>query len=374
MKRKINILLIEDNIDDVNIMKDMFTDITSDKNLDISFKLNVAEDLETASNLLKIFLPEVILLDLNLPDSNAEETINSVKKITSSKMPIIILSGLDDKEIVNKALHSGFQDYILKDKMNPYILFRSITYSIERFKLHNELMDSKEELENFAYTIAHDLKQPLSSAIMSIRLIEKLYENGKTDELHSTLPNFINVSEKNLVSMINIIDKLFYYYSAARNEKKFNIVCLKDCIKEAINNLQSLIDESETLIEYEENLPYTYGDYDLITLIFQNLFANSIKYKGEDKPKIEVQCKIENQKILVKVSDNGIGIDEEYLEEVFKIFNRANQSKEKSGFGIGLATCKKIADIHNGNIWVNSKKGLGSNFYFTLPYYETNSP
>ena len=137
-------------------------------------------------------------------------------------------------------------------------------------------------------------------------------------------------------------------------------------LEKAIYNLGSAIEKSGTRITYDQ-LPTIPANESQITRLFQNLVSNAIKFRGEKKPVIHISAEQKNHEWIFSVRDNGIGIEPEFNDRIFIVFQRLHTRQEYEGTGMGLAICKKIVELHGGRIWVDSEHGKGSTFYFTIP-------
>ncbi len=230
---------------------------------------------------------------------------------------------------------------------------------------NKRLIESNEELRQFAHTIAHDLKNPLNSVISYLSLIERKYEDV-LDEDGFELTEMVKNRTKRMMDMIN---NLLYYAQTVNKGSKFERHNTNTILEKAIENLETVIKEQGAKIT-SDSLPEIYCDDVQILSLFQNLISNSIKYCDKKTPEIEIRAKGKDEQWLFCIEDNGIGIDTVHKEKIFWIFNRVPSEKDfpkKEGYGIGLSLCKKIVERHQGKIWVESKKGKGSTFYFTIP-------
>ena len=239
-----------------------------------------------------------------------------------------------------------------------YVMLRNVT---ELEKAKNDLERKNKELSEFAYIASHDLKSPLSNISMLVKMIESDYED-KLDEHATTVLNFINQS---IGRMRNLITDLLEY-STVGNKKEVTQIDCKQLVQTVVQDLQSTINETGTEIEIGK-LPRLNGYETELRSLFQNLIANGIKFvKSGTKPLIKISAE-DGADWKFAVTDNGIGISNENTSEIFSIFKRLHSKKTYEGTGIGLAHCKKIVDLHEGKIWVESILGEGSTFYFTIP-------
>ena len=225
-----------------------------------------------------------------------------------------------------------------------------------------ELSRSNEELEQFAYISSHDLQEPLRMIASYLQLLERKYK-GKLD---SKADKYIHFSVDGAIRMQNLIDDILDFSRVTTKAKKLQPTDLEIIYEEVLSNLELSIKENDAHINHD-HLPVVMADQTQITQVFQNLINNAMKFRSEDKPKINISVKEEEDYWLFAVEDNGIGIDPKHSERIFEVFKRLHNKRDYPGTGIGLAICKKIIERHGGHIWVESELGKGSNFYFTLP-------
>jgi chemotaxis family two-component system sensor kinase Cph1 len=166
--------------------------------------------------------------------------------------------------------------------------------------------------------------------------------------------------------MKSLIDDLLIYSRVEREDSNMRMVDLQAVLDEALLLLEASVDEAEATFSHDP-LPSIRADEHLMIQLFQNLISNALKYRGERKPVIHIGAKQLSGEWQFSVCDNGIGIEEIYLERIFVIFRRLHSQGEYSGTGIGLAVCKKAVEIHGGRIWAESEVGKGTTFFFTIP-------
>lgn len=233
-------------------------------------------------------------------------------------------------------------------------------YQEELKWLNVELQRSNMELEQFANVISHDLREPLRAVSGFVDLLKMRY----SDKLDVRANEYIGFALWGCQNMKKMIFGLLEYSRVQTKGKSFEEVSLDDVLQSAINNLKASIDENEAIITYDKMCKVK-GDDVQLTQLFQNLIHNALKFRKEEAPKIHIGCREEKEGVLFWVSDNGIGIGEDFKNRIFTIFQREDK-KEREGEGVGLAVCKRIVERHNGRIWVESEEGKGSTFYFTI--------
>jgi signal transduction histidine kinase len=233
----------------------------------------------------------------------------------------------------------------------------------EREQLISDLSRSNQELEQFAYIASHDLQTPLRSITGFLDLLARRY-GGK---LGPEADEFISFAVQGAQRMHQLINDILAYSRVGTRGNPFEALESREPLARALENLQAEIEENRTEITHDE-LPMVTGDRNQLVQLLQNLIGNAIKYrKSEEPPRIHIAAVDRKTNWEFRVHDNGAGIDPQYSERIFQIFQRLHTAAEYPGTGIGLAICKKIVERHGGRIWVESEPGKGSVFYFTLP-------
>lgn len=235
--------------------------------------------------------------------------------------------------------------------------------SEERIELKNrELEQKNKELEQFAYVASHDLQEPIRTTSGFAELLQKKYK-GSLDDKANTYLNYILSSAERMKVLIN---DLLDYSRIGRKKERQQVDCAK-VLEEVTADLHTAIEEAGAIVLVEP-LPVVYGYRTEIKQLFQNLVLNAIKFRRKGiPPLIDIATYKLDGCWQFSCTDNGIGIDEQYWERIFVIFQRLHNRTEYEGSGIGLAHCKKIVELHGGKIWVRSKLGEGATFYFTIP-------
>ncbi|MBF0267314.1 MAG: PAS domain-containing protein [Alphaproteobacteria bacterium] len=248
---------------------------------------------------------------------------------------------------------------------NGDIIWSGIQYDItERVALLDNLKRSNADLEQFAYVASHDLREPLRMisgfvSLLAKRNIDKFDEDSK---------EFIAFAVDGAKRMDGMIQDLLEYSRIGRGDRAFTLVDLKEAVDEAVLNLKPTIEGSNGTIEFTSPLPAVRGDYGMLMSLFQNLIGNALKYRDPDrKPVIRISAAKAFGQWVITVADNGIGMAPENLDRIFGVFQRLHSRQQYGGSGIGLAICKKVAERHQGRIWVESTLGEGSAFHVSLP-------
>jgi PAS domain S-box-containing protein len=225
-----------------------------------------------------------------------------------------------------------------------------------------ELERSNTELQQFAYVASHDLQEPLRIVSSYMQLLSERY----TGKLDAKADKYIEYAVDGTRRMQRLIADLLAYSRVGTQAKPFEEVNCTELVAETIRNLGKAIEESGAKLSTGE-LPTVMGDPTQLGQVFQNLIANAIKFHGDNPPQVEISARKDGNNWEFCVADNGIGIDPQFHERIFLIFQRLHEQGKYPGSGIGLAIVKKIVERHGGRIWIESELGKGSRFYFTIP-------
>jgi len=235
-------------------------------------------------------------------------------------------------------------------------------------RVAKELATSNAELEQFAYIASHDLQEPLRMVASYTELLRKRYA-GKLDE---RADKYIDYAVEGARRMQRLINDLLEYSRVGQKRIPYEPVDAARAIEVARLNLKLLIAEKHAQIRLGE-LPVVLSNLGQLTQLFQNLINNAIKFTEGRDPIIEITARRDGDYWQFCVADNGIGIEEQYLERVFGLFQRLHERERYEGSGMGLAISKRIVDRHGGRMWIVSKPGTGSQFFFTLPVVRRNT-
>ena len=314
-------------------------------------------------------------------------TKNGEQVIVSSRIQIIIMKDgsiklLETNRDITKRKHA--EEHIIKLLEEEQQLTEELSATNEELqatseelqssneelmRVQNNLSDmviklkiSNKELEQFAYVASHDLQEPLRMVSSFTQLLERRYK-GRLDEDADDYIDFIVEGAKRMKALI---DDLLTYSRLNTNIRGFEPILMEVVLDDVLINLKASIKENNAQVTFN-SLPTINGDHIQINQLLQNLIGNAIKFHGKENPKIHISAQEFGREWLFGVRDNGIGIDPNHQEQIFSIFKRLHTRKQYEGTGIGLSICKRIVEAHGGRIWVESQKGEGSTFYFTIP-------
>ena len=393
------ILIVDDNL---NNLKVLYTYLK-----DAGFEVLVAEDGHGGIEVVEHSQPELILLDVMMPEIDGFEVCRCLKANQDTQhIPVIFLTALSETVNKVKGFAVGGVDYITQPTENEEVIARVRTHlimkrmgeklqqqnktlqaEIERrkqieFKLRSsrsllqqnnesleqtvadrtqKLSDSNQDLEQFAYIASHDLRQPLRKIRMCTEYLAEDYAHC-FDEQATEYMSYIT---KSTDRMYLLIDDLLAYSRIAKDTQENAEVDLKAVVEDCLEDLSVVVEEKQAKISYD-NLPVIKANLREMRQLFQNLLGNSLKFTASRPPEIEIRATKKGDRYLFAVRDNGIGIEPQYADKIFQMFQRLHNATEYEGTGIGLAICHKIVTSHGGQIWVESELNQGSSFYFTL--------
>jgi len=233
-----------------------------------------------------------------------------------------------------------------------------------------DLRRSNTELEQFAYVASHDLQEPLRKVASFCQLLERRYR----DQLDERGTQYIDFAVDGAKRMQRLINDLLAFSRVGRHRDEQVVVAAGDLVEEARGNLSQVLEETGAQVEAGP-LPDVRGEARLLTAVFQNLIGNAVKFRGEETPHVRIDAEPGDDGMWeFSVRDNGIGIDQQYAERIFVIFQRLHAKERYAGTGIGLSMCRKIVEHHGGRIWLDTETTSGTTIRFTLPGADVLAP
>lgn len=351
-----------------------------------------ASTVDEAFRVLKKDTPALIVIDVSLPEAEGMAFCRDMKAaMDTSSTPIlkILDSDVDAEHQVN-SLNSGVDSILFRPVRNQVLLAtvhallrlcraeRDLLYANlalndlvgQLARANRALQDHNEETQRFAYMATHDLQAPLRTIGSFASLLHRNY-SGRLDEKADQYLEFI---QSGIIRMSTIVRDLLQYAQAGQDDEQAEPFRLAEAVEKTLDDLKTEIDASGAKISVTD-LPVVQGNRSQIIRVLQNLVGNAVKYRKQDvPPEILIQALHESNSGFwrVSVEDNGIGVDQQYHQDVFLPFKRLH-GQELPGSGIGLATCRRIVEKHGGKIWIESVgEGRGSTFCFTLPDRKRN--
>lgn len=226
-----------------------------------------------------------------------------------------------------------------------------------------QLQKKTQELEDFTYIVSHDLKEPLRGITSFAQFVREDYADKLDQKGESYLATIANSAER----LKRLIDDLLVLSRVTRAEASFQNTKASGIIEEAIERVKYSLDEKGAEVIVAQDLPSLYCDRGQLVQVFANLLSNAVKFMDKEDPRIEIGYQGQADYHQFHVKDNGMGIEKQYQEKVFKMFQRLHRREDYEGTGAGLHIAQRIMERHHGKIWVESELGVGSTFYFTLP-------
>jgi len=365
-----HVLLIEDNPGDADLVRLRLVEGKS------PVEVNCVSRLSDGLDSLQKTSPSVILLDLNLPDSQGAETFRKVLE-QAPNVPVVILSGQDDEALAMKALHQGVQDYLVKGAISSGGLDRAMRYAVERQALLRSLeMSRKQQLEfknQFLSHVSHELRTPLTC----IHQFTTILLDGLAGEVSPDQRDHLKTILKSVNQLGAMVRDLLEASRAESGKIRIEPRCVQigELVRQAVAMMQPIAHEKEVGLEVgvDTRIPFVHGDPGRILEVLINLIENGIKFTPQGGA-VTVQASLvqtDPEFVYISVVDTGCGITPEARALVFeRLYQDPNAvDNNRKGLGLGLFIAKELVNLHGGRIWVASEPGHGSTFSFTLPLY-----
>jgi light-regulated signal transduction histidine kinase (bacteriophytochrome) len=225
-----------------------------------------------------------------------------------------------------------------------------------------DLVRSNRELQQFAYVASHDLKEPLRMVTTYVQMLDRRYGNT----MDADAKEYINFAVEGSKRMYALVEDLLTYSRVETSVVPFEQVSMDQVMLTALKDLGETIETSGATVTATD-LPEVHADPQQMVQLMENLIGNAIKFRREEPPSVRITALHGSNEWIFAVQDNGIGIEKEYKDKVFQMFQRLHPRETFPGTGIGLAICKKVVERHGGRIWFESEPGEGTTFFFSLP-------
>ena len=366
--KPLKILMLEDLQDDVGLIERTLRK----EGMNFSAKRVDSQDEFTSS--LREFQPDVILSDHALPQFNSLEALKICRK-QAVHIPFILVTGTVSEEFAVSCLKQGADDYVLKSNMVrlPSAILNALKQrhhetkrkKAERTlrKQNEELVKINKELDSFVYSVSHNLRAPLMSVLGLINLVQLENRNGD-----KAMNDYFDMMQHSIHKLDDTLKEILDYSRNARSALTIAEVDIRRMIEESFERMQYM-EGSESIRKSIEtkNLRPFHSDSYRFSVIINNLVSNAIKYRDLEKTDhyLTVKAEMTEDSLVLKVIDNGIGIEEEYIPRLFEMFYRATERSE--GAGLGLYIVRETVDKLRGTIDIESTFGLGTTFTVTLP-------
>lgn len=367
-EKVLKILMLEDLQDDVGLIERTL------RREGMNFCNKRVDSQDDLTECLSTFQPDVILSDHALPQFNSLEALKICRKLAAN-VPFILVTGTVSEEFAVSCLKQGADDYVLKSNMVrlPTAIRNAIKqrhHELKRKKAertlrkqNEELVKINKELDSFVYSVSHNLRAPLMSVLGLINLVQ--LESRHADNI---MNGYFKMMQDSIHKLDDTLKEILDYSRNARSALTITSIDIKKMIESSFDRLKYMegsegIDKS---VEAEGDIPF-YTDAYRLSVIINNLLSNAIKYRdtNKDHNTLHVKATVTDRQLTLVISDNGIGIDVDYVPRIFDMFFRATERSE--GAGLGLYIVRETVDKLHGSISVESRIGTGTTFTTILP-------
>ncbi len=370
-RQVIELLIIEDNPGDARLAQEMLSEAT-----EASFICTIAKSLKEGLWLLERRRFAVLLLDLSLPDSSGTKGVRSVRR-EFPKVPIVVLTGLNDRQLASEALQVGAEDYLVKGHSTADAMARSILYSIDRHKAEEMLRAAKEKAElasraktEFLATMSHELRTPLNAIIgfSEVLLSEALGPLG-----HDRYKEYVSDIRSSGTHFLALVDEILDIsrIECGRIELEESAIDLAELIDFCLAPFEETIAAKGLDLSIRANgrASRVYGDRRMFKKILINLLSNAVKFTPAGG-KIDLRADLDERgRFAISLVDTGIGIDKKDVDRILQPFERGETafSRTHDGAGMGLALAKSLIEVHGGDLEIDSQPGRGTRVVLHLP-------
>lgn len=377
----IKVLLVEDDEDDYVFIRELLSEVP-----DVKYILEWAPTYEKAMEKMACTESQVCLIDYRLGPHDGLEILQNAKE-RGYRAPVILVTGREEYQVDLKAMRSGATDYLIKSQITGPLLHRSIRYAMERWQSEQALLRAYEEMERrveertaelaaanaalkrnadevklFAYSICHDLKNPVFAVH---GFVQRLVERGKDsldEKAKEYCTHILGASEQ----ILRLIEKIYTFVSAKETPIVVEKIFLGDVLALIREEFEAQFDLRRVTWKEPDDVPEVFADRLSLVRILRNLVENALKYGGEGLTEIRVNYNDDGNYHIISVSDNGAGLQGSDPEKIFALFSRSKQSRGIQGAGLGLAIVKELARQHKGEVWAEPEQGKGATFYVSL--------
>ena len=367
--------LVEDNAGDARLIQEMLREPPVTQ-----YRLTHSTSMDQLFASLDREPIEVLLLDLGLPDSQGMDTFHRINS-RAPGLPIVIFSGADDEELASIAVSSGAQDYLVKGRINSFVLKRAMRYAMERKRTDEvirtlnrdlerrvaerteQLLRANKELEAFSYSVSHDLRAPLRHIDGYVDMLQRATAGILSPKAEHCLCTIRSSS----IEMGRLIDDLLAFSRTSIEAMHEEPVELSQLVQEVVARQQLAVGDRSIAWSIAA-LPRVVGDPAMLRQVFTNLIDNAVKYsRDREHAEIEIAvCGEEDGRFVVFVRDNGAGFDMRNYDRLFGVFQRLHKAEDFEGTGIGLASVRRIVDRHGGRTWAIGQVDHGATIFVTL--------
>ena len=310
---------------------------------------------------------DCVLLDYNMPQKDGL-TLASELRAAFAHLPIILMTSVGDEMLAASALRHGASDYLPKAKVSVFSIRRTVDRSIQTCGQERLIEEQRSELENFAYALAHDFKQPIRQIITFSQMIsEEIGPRGGELQQHLT---FLGAAAERLGRLVDVMAQ----YTLLNQPPELGDIELDDVVASVRASLAPYLAERGAVFLAPTGMPAVRGNETLMAQVLQNLVFNGLHYNESPSPQVELRISLQDGAWVLEVHDDGVGIEPQYLAEIFKPLVRLHNSSEYAGSGLGLTLALKAVLAQQGALWCESCLGAGSVFFVRLPQASQYTP
>lgn len=353
--KPVRIMLIDDSPEDRESLEDMI--LASEWHVELIAAQSGSEALHKFDR----ELIDCILLDYRLEVEDGLDILARFKAI-APHCPVIMLTGQGSEEIAVASIKVGAADYLVKQRITKTSLRVAIANAMSRAALEAKVASQEHERQQFLRTLVHDLRAPLNNLGLLGDMAIEGFDKGNEAETKELISTQASVARRAL-ALVSTLET----YSLLDGEVTFAPTDLAEVATDAHANLASYVSDRQGKIVIGK-LPKVFGHAPQLVQLFQNLIQNGLKYNKSKAPRVSLRTEVVSDRaVVIVVKDNGIGIPDDSLEQIFSPLKRLWSQSEYEGTGLGLAICRRIVERHGGAIWCTSSSGDGSQFHIRFP-------
>jgi signal transduction histidine kinase len=349
-----HLLTVDDNLYDRQIMTETLGSAFPDAHIQ---SLENPCDVEALCDDQRF---DCILLDQNMPQMDGL-TLARRLRASDAHLPIILVTSVGDEMLAAEAMRDGVSDYLTKSRLSIDSARRVVDRAIHSAKQQRLIDQQHDDLETFAYALAHDFKQPIRQIMTFSQMISEKLRDSENAETRMQL-EFLSHAAARLDNLVDVMVQ----YTLLNQPPELTDVRLDRVMSAIRDSLVPLLAELGGEIVVRDPMPIVHGNETLMIQVLQNLIVNGLRYNKSKPPRVEVFARSDGDSYVIEIRDNGVGIAPEYLEAIFKPLVRLHTHKEYPGSGLGLTLARKAILAQEGDIWCESTIGRGSAFFVSL--------
>jgi signal transduction histidine kinase len=354
MSERLTLLVVDDNALEGRLVGGALADAFPDARIVIASEPQIALDACRAQRI------DCALIDYNMPRVDGFELGKSLRE-EFAHLPLVLMTAVGDEMLAADALRTDFSDYIPKSRITKASIARTIARAMQSAEQARVIEEQREEIEHFAYALAHDFKQPIRQIRTFAELVAEEVAADRDTNVAKHL-SYLTDASRRLGALVDVMSQ----YTLLNKPPELGMVDLDTVVAGVRSALSSFICERHGVFAAEPGAT-VYGNEALLAQALQNLVVNGLRYNRSAKPCVTLRVEEAPEgKRRLRIRDNGIGIEERYTSEIFKPLMRLHNSSEYPGTGLGLTITRKAVLAQGGTIWCRSELGAGSEFFIEL--------